>query len=118
MNVPAQESQLAFYARMVCERSAELLCLSRQVVADAYFGRAPFIDALTDKGFVVTTCLRKNVRLRFLHHGPQCKIKGRRKTVNLYASPTPIYLAPRCCTWMGAASGSSSSTAMPSNTPA
>lgn len=74
------ESPLAFYARLLCQRKKTLSALGRYVAVDAYFARNPFISCLTRQGFEVITRLRKDSRLRYLYHGPHRKGRGRRKT--------------------------------------
>ena len=77
---PQDESLLDFYARILRQRKQELQQLSRYVAADAFFARQPFVQALQAEGFHLVTRLRKDVRLRYLYHGPQTKGKGRPKT--------------------------------------
>jgi hypothetical protein len=84
------ESQLAFYARILCERKEALLRLSKYVAADAYFAREPFVDTLLGEGVQLITRLRKDARLRYLYNGPRLKRRrGRPKTydgrINPYA---------------------------------
>lgn len=80
LGLQAEETLLSFYARILRERKEALLALSRYVVADAFFARQPFVDALLEEGFHLITRLRKDVRLRYLYHGPRHKGKGRPKT--------------------------------------
>lgn len=78
-NLRAGETLLDFYARTLCERKQVLQSLANHVAVDAYFARYPFIKTLTSEGFHPVTRLRKDVRLRYLYHGPIQKRKGRPK---------------------------------------
>jgi hypothetical protein len=77
---PAHKNRLAYYAGILCQRSEELLLVSRYVVVDAFFAREPFISPLKAKGYEVTTRLQKNQHVRYLYYGPKRKGKGRGKT--------------------------------------
>jgi len=90
LHVPDDESLLSYYARILRERSEELLAVSRYVAVDAFFSREPFISLLVDKGFEVITRLRKDIRLRYLYYGPPRKGKGRRKTYDGRIDPRAL----------------------------
>ena len=53
--------------------------VSSLIAVDAYFSRAPFINALLDENFHVVTRLRKDIVMRYLYHGPKRKGRGRPK---------------------------------------
>ena len=76
---PQDKSLLDLYARILRQGKQELQQLSRYVAADAFFARQPFVQALQEEGFHLVTRLRKDVRLRYLYHGPPTRGKGRPK---------------------------------------
>ena len=76
---PEQESILEYYANQIISRAGELKKVSSLVAVDAYFSRAPFINALVKKDFQVVTRLRKDIVMRYLYHGPKQKGRGRPK---------------------------------------
>jgi hypothetical protein len=73
------ESLLAFYARILITRREQLQQISNLLLVDAYFAKRPFIDSMVDAGFIVTTRLRKDARLRYLYKGPKHRGRGRPK---------------------------------------
>lgn len=79
VDLQPQETLLDFYARSITQRKDKLQQLSKIVVADAYFARRPFIDALLEAEFTVITRLRNDARLRYLYRGPKRRGKGRPK---------------------------------------
>ena len=76
---PDKETLLEYYARILVERKEELLLISKIVAADAFFARAPFVQAITTAGFELVTRLQKNCYLRYLYNGPRKKGRGRPK---------------------------------------
>ena len=73
-------SLLDYYASHIIENADQLKSISNIVAADAFFARAPFINALINAGFEVVTRLRKDSVLRYLYHGPKRRGRGRPKT--------------------------------------
>ena len=71
------ENLLSFYTRILTSRREQLQQISTLLLVDAYFAKQPFIDAMVEAGFVVTTRLRKDARLRYLYTGPKRKGEGR-----------------------------------------
>ena len=63
------EKLLSFYARTLTSRREQLQQISTLLLVDAYFAKQAFIDAMLQAGFVVTTRLRKDARLRYLYTG-------------------------------------------------
>ena len=74
-----KETPLEYYARKIIERSEQLKPISTLIAVDAFFARAPFIEAMTTAGFNVVTRLQKNIYLRYLYKGPKRKGRGRPK---------------------------------------
>ena len=74
-----KETLLAYYARIIIDRKKELMSISNLIAADAFFGRAPFVELLTADGFDLVTRLQKNICLRYLYNGRQKKGRGRPK---------------------------------------
>jgi len=68
------ESELAFYARIVEQRAAQLLKVSKYLVVDAYFSRNPFMGRVVKAGFHVITRARTDISLRYYYKG-----KGRKR---------------------------------------
>jgi hypothetical protein len=58
------------YATMITSHTALLQQYSSVVVADGYFMKRGFIDALTTAGFQVVTKGRRDASLKYLYHGP------------------------------------------------
>jgi len=73
------EGLLGFYARSITSRREQLQQISTLLLVDAYFAKRSFIDSMLASGFVVTTRLRKDARLRYLYTGPKRKGRGRPK---------------------------------------
>jgi len=65
------ENLLSFYARTLTSRRQQLQQISKLLLVDAYFAKQPFIDAMIEAGFIVTTRLRKDARLRYIYTGPK-----------------------------------------------
>ena len=59
------------YATMITTHTAMLQQYSTVVVADGYFMKQGFIDALTTEGFQVVTKGRRDASLKYLYHGKQ-----------------------------------------------
>lgn len=79
VDVKADESLLAFYARKLLEHKDELLTLSKHMVVDAYFSKDSFVKPLCDKGFDIISRLRNDANLNYLYQGEQKKGRGRPK---------------------------------------
>ena len=76
---PDEMGALEYYADHIVSRAAELQKISSLVAADAFFSRAPFVEALLKAGFHLVTRLRKDAFMRYLYHGPKRKGRGRPK---------------------------------------
>ena len=73
----ADQTLLDYYAEGIIRHGDELKKMSRHVIADAYFSKAPFVQKLTGAGFELISRLRTDARLRYLYTGPARKGKGR-----------------------------------------
>ncbi len=71
------ESALEYYASVLTLRAAEYQRISCCVVADAYFSRRPFVDALVTHGYTLVTRLRSDAYLRYVYAGPRRPGRGR-----------------------------------------
>ncbi len=92
--LPDQSSTLVeWYARILTERAKALHRLSDIVVADAYFARRGFVEALRGVRLRLITRLRSDARLRYLYHGPQKKGRGRRRQYAGRIDPKNLDLA-------------------------
>ena len=70
---------LEYYAEHIISRADELKKVSSLVAADAFFSRAPFVNALLEGDFHLVTRLRKDAFMRYLYYGPKRKGRGRPK---------------------------------------
>lgn len=67
------------YANIITSRKEQLLSLSGIVVADAWFSKKPFADAMIAGGFVFISRLRDDANLKYLYTGGPCRKPGRPK---------------------------------------
>ena len=73
------ESLLEHYTNTLVRRKQSLLCISRYVVADAYFSKYGFVSSLSDSGFEVVSRLRDDADLKYRYLKEQPSGKGRPK---------------------------------------
>lgn len=71
------KSLAEIYADSFTARGEELLMLSRIAVADAWFTKKPFIDAVCGAGFQFVGRMRDDANLNYLYTGPQKPGRGR-----------------------------------------
>jgi hypothetical protein len=74
------EGQLEFYARILVERNEELQKVSNVVVADAFFSKFSFVDALRRANFHVVSRLRSDAVLTHIIKHEKTGKRGRPKT--------------------------------------
>ena len=74
------QTLLDFYAQVLIDRKIELQKISKKVVVDAYFAKAPFVNALTKEGFDVICRFRDDVRLQYVIEPLKTGKRGRPKT--------------------------------------
>lgn len=67
------------YARLLAERAAVLLPISRYVAADAYFSKKGFTDSVSAAGLELISRLRDDGDLLYIYKGPRGKGRGRPK---------------------------------------
>lgn len=67
------------YAELIIQRKEALSGLSEIVVADAWFTKKPFVDAMRANEFHFVGRLRDDARLKYLYHGPRTGKRGRPK---------------------------------------
>lgn len=79
MDIKADESLLAFYARKLQEYKQPLLSLSKYIVVDAYFSKDSFVNPMSDNGFDIISRLRCDANLKYLYQGEHKKGRGRPK---------------------------------------
>ena len=77
VGVEETESLVNFYARKIIERKDMLLPISQHLVADAYFSKKNFLDAMTQNEFHVISRLRDDADLQYLFKGEQPSGRGR-----------------------------------------
>lgn len=71
------DSLLDYYAGLVVDQADRLKLVSTTLVADGYFWRRPFVDAVTGQGFSLISKLPSNAVLQYPHLGPKRKGRGR-----------------------------------------
>ena len=71
------DSLLDYYAGLVVEQADRLKAVSDIMVADGYFWRRPFVEAVTQAGFTLISKLPGNAVLQYPHLGPNPKRRGR-----------------------------------------
>lgn len=71
------DSLLDYYAGLVVDQADRLKSVSTTLVADGYFWRRPFVDAVTGQGFTLISKLPSNAVLQYPHLGPKPKRRGR-----------------------------------------
>ena len=69
----------AIYADIIIQRKDTLLEVSKVVVADAWFSKRSFVDAMLDSGFQFISRLRDDANLKYLHTGEPTGKRGRPK---------------------------------------
>lgn len=77
--LPAGQTLLAYYARLLTSQATQLPGLSRYVAVDAYFAKFSFINPLTQAGFHVITRLRNDAVLFYPCLGPKRAGRGRQR---------------------------------------
>jgi len=71
------DSLLDYYASIVVGQTDRLKAISDILVADGYFWRRPFVDAVTQAGFRFISKLPGNAVLQYPYLGPKSKRRGR-----------------------------------------
>ena len=67
----------AIYAELISQRKEALLSLSSIVVADAWFSKRSFVDAILESGFHFIGRSRDDANLKYLHTGEPTGKRGR-----------------------------------------
>jgi len=70
---------LDWYAKIITDRVATLILISKYIVADAYFSKKSFIDKITKAGMHVISRFRDDADLRYLYKGEPTGKQGRPK---------------------------------------
>jgi len=73
----ADSTLTEIYANIIASRKEQLLFLSNIVVADAWFSKKPFADAMTAGGSVSISRLRDGANLKYLYSGDPTGKPGR-----------------------------------------
>jgi hypothetical protein len=71
------KNQMDFYITLLQSYSTELRKLSKYIVADAFFAKSIFINAMTEADLQVITRLRDDAALWYLYNGPKRIGRGR-----------------------------------------
>lgn len=72
-----QTSLLSYYCDLVTQKSVQLLKTSKYLVADAYFSKKPFVDAVCKGGLDLVSRFRTDVVLQYRYLGLPKKGRGR-----------------------------------------
>lgn len=67
---------LAYYASLITKNATEFKKLSQYVVADAYFSKLPFLEAVSQAKLFLISRLRSDSDLKYLFNGPLTGKKG------------------------------------------
>ena len=73
------DNRIVQYATIVTERKETIHLYTKVIVADGFFMKKSFIDAVTKEGFVVVSKGRRDANLKYLYNGKQKGGKGRPK---------------------------------------
>lgn len=76
------QNLLSHYASLVTGNEKKLKEFSSYIVADAYFSKKPFVDALLSKGLHFISRLRDDSVLKYKYYGEKTGKKGRPKQFN------------------------------------
>ncbi|WP_052598658.1 transposase [Aureispira sp. CCB-QB1] len=72
-----KEEMLEFYYKLILDEKQQLHSISSILVADAFFSKAPFVQAVTAQNFEFISRFRSDVALCYLYAGPQRGGKGK-----------------------------------------
>lgn len=78
---------LTYYASLVTENAADFKGFSDYIVADAYFSKKPFVDAITSSGLHFLSRLRDDSVLMYKYKGEPTGKKGAPKKFNGRVDP-------------------------------
>lgn len=67
---------LAYYASLITKNAVEFRKLSQYIVADAYFSKLPFWEAVSKSKLFLISRLRSDSNLKYLHNGPVTGKRG------------------------------------------
>ncbi len=75
---PEQDDNLLnWYGKILTDRKDTLVKLSRYLVADAYFSKKPFVEAILSMDMHLISRLRDDADLKYLFHGEKSGQRGR-----------------------------------------
>jgi hypothetical protein len=67
---------LVYYASLITKNAAEFKKLSQYIVADAYFSKLPFLEAVSQAKLFFISRLRSDSDLKYLYNGPLTGKRG------------------------------------------
>ena len=67
---------LTYYASLITKNAVEFKKLSQYVVADAYFSKLPFLEAISEAKLFFISRLRSDSDLEYLYNGPLTGKRG------------------------------------------
>ncbi len=73
---------LTYYASLVTENAEKFKEFSYYIIADAYFSKKPFVDAMLSVGLHLISRLRDDSVLKYKYYGERTGNKGRPKQFN------------------------------------
>jgi len=68
------------YCEMVKNKAEKLKTISKDLVADAWFSKKPFVDQVINAGMHMVSRFRDDVHLQYLYDGPKREGRGRPRT--------------------------------------
>ena len=72
-----QGSLLDYYGALIEAHAPEMQSISQYLVADAYFAKRPFVEAVTKANMFLVTRLRKDAKMKYPYVHPRVKRRGR-----------------------------------------
>ncbi|MFV8325008.1 transposase [Flavobacterium sp. ZS1P14] len=67
---------LAYYGSLITQNAQEFRKISKYIVADAYFSKLPFLEAVSKAKLFLVSRLRDDSNLKYLYNGPLTGKKG------------------------------------------
>jgi len=72
-----QGSLIDYYGALIQAHAPEMRLMSKYLVADAYFAKRPFVEAVYKADMFLVTRLRKDAKMRYPYIHPKVKRRGR-----------------------------------------
>lgn len=72
-----QGSLIDYYGSLIQAHAPEMRSISKYLVADAYFAKRPFVEAVSEADLFLVTRLRKDAKMQYPYIHPKVKRRGR-----------------------------------------